>query len=380
MFKDISPDDRSLKEFKTFKQFTFTEADSGSGIFGLEAKYGTFHGFMTGSAESQSYGRLNEESRSLNTPGAWRTWYEHGTFLKVPLYYTIKNLYYQYDNIPNKRSNTTRYPIFTGGNWERKWPHGKPEQNWGSINPRFLGDKCNVITIPQKFFGEEIKPYSVRLLDDSTDKTIEIRDDGYGQLYDWKYSASFAAGTPDSNNSGSCIGNIFYEHGLLTITDTGSFYGNIAIGSSSAGTGTYDGTDGFSLTFQASKTSFEYEYLCHTGEYEFNYSTNPSLVEGRSGSIDIPSGSVYIYNGNLDNPHYEDVASLLLPPASHSYQKEYTSGTYYENFTTSSAFSPYVTNIGLYNEENELLAIAKLSNPIKNDQDLPITFLVRFDA
>ena len=53
--------------------------------------------------------------------------------------------------------------------------------------------------------------------------TLDIRDDGYGQLYDYNYSASFAAGTPSSNGSGSCVGNVFYEHGIVTITDTGSY-------------------------------------------------------------------------------------------------------------------------------------------------------------
>jgi len=58
----------------------------------------------------------------------------------------------------------------------------------------------------------------------------------------------------------------------------------------------------------------------------------------------------------------------------------YNSGNHYQNFTTHSAFGTYVTNIGLYNDEKELLAIGKLSNPIKNDKDLPISFLVRFDS
>ena len=32
MYKDISPDDKSIKEFKTYKSFTFTHTDSGSGV------------------------------------------------------------------------------------------------------------------------------------------------------------------------------------------------------------------------------------------------------------------------------------------------------------------------------------------------------------
>ena len=47
MFKDISPSDRSVKDFKTYKQFTFTNTDSGSGVFGLQGTSGSFHNFLT---------------------------------------------------------------------------------------------------------------------------------------------------------------------------------------------------------------------------------------------------------------------------------------------------------------------------------------------
>ena len=366
MFKDISPDDRSIKEFKTYKQFTFNNTDSGSGVFGLQGISGSFHNFLTGSAASQSFGVYNENSKSLGHP--WDTWYSNGTFFKLPLYYQIRNSYYRYDTIPNPKSTVTRYPIYSGGNWSRKHPHGR--ESWSSIVPRELHSTVNVITIPQKFFGEEVKPYSVKILDDSTDVTIDLRDDGHGQLYDYAYSSSFAAGTPDSDHSGSCVGNIFYEHGIVTITDTGSY--------TDVGLGTV--ADGFSVQFQATNTACEYEYMCHVAEYQFNGTTNPSVVVGRSGSIQIPQGARYIYNESLENPQYENTIDLVLPAASSSYQLSYNAGTEYQNFSTGSEFGTYITNIGLYNDENELLAISKLSNPIKNDKDLPISFLVRFDS
>jgi hypothetical protein len=366
MFKDISTEDRSIQKFKTYKQFTFNNTDSGSGIFGLEGISGSFHNFLTGSAASQSFGVYNAESKSFGKP--WHTWYSHGTFFKLPLYYQIRNCYYQYDQVPNPKSATTRFPLYTAGNWSRKWPHGR--ENWQSINPRELHGTVNVISIPQKYFGEEVKPYSVKILDDSTDVTIDLRDDGHGQLYDYAYSSSFAAGTPDSDHSGSCVGNVFYEHGIVTITDTGS-YANVGLGT---------GGDGWSVKFQATKTSNEYEYLCNVDEYQFTGTTNPSAIVGRSGSIQIPQGARYNYNGNWGNPQYEATADLVLPAASSSYLSSYNAGTEYQNFTTHSEFGTYVTNIGLYNDTNELLAIVKLSNPIKNDKDLPISFLVRFDS
>lgn len=377
MFKDISPDDRSIKEFKTYKQFTFTQDDSGSGVYGLEAVNGSYHNFLTGSAESQSYGSFNQDSQSLGKN--WTTWYKDGTFFKIPLYHSLNHLYYQYDKTSNPKSNTSRFPIYTATDWSRKWPHGR--ETWGSINPRQVHNKFNVITIPQEYYGEEIKPGSVKILDDSGDTTLDLRDDGHGQLYDWNYSASFAAGTPGGSPlTGSCVGNVFYEHGLITITDTGSLYISASIGSGSSPSGQYDGTDGFLVTFQATKTSYEFEYVCHVPEYEFTGTTNPSVVIGRSGSIYVPQGAKYIYDGNLENPQYENTIDLVMPAASSSYELSYDSGTHYQNFTTHSEFGTYVTNIGLYNDSNELLAIAKLSNPIKNDKDLPLSFLIRFDS
>ena len=366
MYKDIASDDKSIQKFKTYKQFTFTNSDTGSGVFGLEGISGSFHNFLTGSAASQSFGTFNEASQSFGHP--WDTWYSHGTFFKLPLYYQIGNCYYQYDTIPNPKSITTRYPLYAGGNWSRKYPYNRDD--WGSIVPRELHDTVNVITIPQEYFGEEVKPYSVKILDDSSDVTIDLRDDGYGQLYDYVYSSSFATGILTAEGSGSCIGNVFYEHGIVTITDTGSYY-NVGLGT---------GADGFSVQFQATKTSTEYEYMCHVEEYQFNGTTNPSVVVGRMGSIQIPQGAQYNYSGNWSNPQYEATADLVLPPASSSYLSSYSAGTEYQNFTTHSEFGTYVTNIGLYNDEKELLAIAKLSNPIKNDKDLPISFLIRFDS
>jgi len=390
MYKDISPDDRSLKTFKTYKQFTFTNSDSGSGVYGLEGISGSFHNFIPpsgstrGSSASQSYGSFNELSQSQGKP--WHVWYSDGTFFKIPLYYEIRNLYYQYDQPNNPKANDTRYPLYAGGNWSRKWPHGREDSDWGTINPRKLEGKVNVITIPQEYFGEEIKPYSVRILDDSWTETLDLRDDGHGQLYDYKYSSSFAAGTPSGTPlSGSVIGNVFYEHGIITITDTGSAYISASLGDGTLPSGQYAGSDGFEIEFQATKTSYEYEYMCHVDEYQYTGTTNPSVVIGRSGSVFVPEGARYIYDGAMfpgygKEPKYESTADLVLPPASGSYNSSYNSGNYYQNFTTHSEFGTYVTNIGLYNDERELLAIAKLSKPIKNDKDLPISFLVRFDS
>lgn len=44
-----------------------------------------------------------------------------------------------------------------------------------------------------------------------------------------------------------------------------------------------------------------------------------------------------------------------------------------------SDFTPYVTTIGLYNDSNELLAVAKLEYPVKLPNTSDITFVIRID-
>ena len=50
------------------------------------------------------------------------------------------------------------------------------------------------------------------------------------------------------------------------------------------------------------------------------------------------------------------------------------------NFATSSLFKPYVTTVGLYNEDNELLVVGKLGQPIRMSDETDSHFIVRWDT
>ena len=93
------------------------------------------------------------------------------------------------------------------------------------------------------------------------------------------------------------------------------------------------------LQFQGSHLIYENEYQCTLQEHEFNQTTNLS-------ARDI----------NANDPYHLD------------------------SFTTSSNFSTYVTTIGLYNEENELLVVGKLGQPIKKSKNTDTTFVLRWDT
>lgn len=46
---------------------------------------------------------------------------------------------------------------------------------------------------------------------------------------------------------------------------------------------------------------------------------------------------------------------------------------------TGSAFEPYITTVGLYNDANELLAVAKLGQPIPKSNKTDMTVVVKID-
>ena len=115
-------------------------------------------------------------------------------------------------------------------------------------------------------------------------------------------------------------------------------------------------------------------------EYEYNGTDNISATPGRSGSQLLGRDLTAFYQeGNfipLTGSVYNEVGR----------QEEYDTGSLYKpsgmysNFVTHSEFNPYITSIGLYNDEKELLAVGKLSRPIKKPKEYDISFTVRFDT
>lgn len=132
------------------------------------------------------------------------------------------------------------------------------------------------------------------------------------------------------------IGNIFYDQGIITISDPRPKYKNLLLGKN--GRFDYEGLEyGFESFFKTTTTLYEHEIVCKIPKNEFNTTQN---------------------------------ATTLI-----NYNKKNT----VKSFVTGSSFSPYITTIGLYNDSNDLVAIAKLANPIKKRKDIDINVIIRFD-
>ena len=51
-----------------------------------------------------------------------------------------------------------------------------------------------------------------------------------------------------------------------------------------------------------------------------------------------------------------------------------------KDFATGSNFQPYATTLGLYNDDNELLMVAKFGQPVPISSETDMTFLIRYDS
>ena len=163
------------------------------------------------------------------------------------------------------------------------------------------------------------------------------------------------------------FGNVFYSDGLIMFTTIDSDIIN------------YD------LEFRSTKTVYELEVLCQAGQCEFNYSQNPSAVNVTlSGSYDFETTSI----ANLRPSGTQSIKEVLDITQVQGYTSSYdgeTTGSwedYYSNVLTDptgSYLTTFVSTIGLYDENNNMVAVAKLPKPIKKYPDMDINFIVRID-
>ena len=179
-----------------------------------------------------------------------------------------------------------------------------------------------VFSVPKHLYGDKILPNSFSMTDFSVGV---ISDDGEGNL--------ILNSTPNR-----IVGNIIYQHGIAVVTN------NISGIVNSFTTGSL-----LRCEFSSSFTIYETQYKCTINPSEYNFSLNETLLSG---------SSAFTYN------------------ASSYYQPE---GDTLVDFATGSIFNPYVTGIGLYNDNQELLAVAKLAKPLPTSTTSDTTILINLD-
>ena len=170
--------------------------------------------------------------------------------------------------------------------------------------PSGANETIGVLSVNQNIYGSKILPTSFQI----SSSGIFIKDDGNGNLYDitqaqsqyidlnyitlnYTLTGSLSAGI-------NFVGNIFYAHGLVVITNQSSSYQNLLTGTTT-------------ISFQNEHIVYENEVRCIVKESDYNLSFNPTLLKygGQcivpliSGSNSIVSGSsnLYTLTGSFDS-------------------------------------------------------------------------------
>lgn len=184
--------------------------------------------------------------------------------------------------------------------------------------PTDLEDEIGVISIPSKLFGEYIQPKSLTIYNELSGS---LYDDGEGRIFAY-----------DNLGEKNYIGNIIYSHGIIILTKNihnNPYFENTRF------IDTYIKSPNISLNFASSISLYETQYKITISPDEFNYSLNPTLIEDLEGNV--------------------------------------------KSFVNDDYFNPFITTIGLYNENNELMAVGKLAKPLPCSRNTDTTILINID-
>lgn len=180
---------------------------------------------------------------------------------------------------------------------------------------RQLDDRNCVFSIPQNVYGTNIVPSTFQIDFLSGALSGSIVDNGEGKLF-----------LQDSNFeslNNSFVGDILYSHGLVIITSSNLAYFVYQV-------------EDIQLKWISNYPILTLNTVCKVHDYEFNVSQNPTtLISGSESQV--------------------------------------------KDFTTGSFFNPYITGIGLYNDANELLAVAKFGQPIPKSPYIDTSFIIKLD-
>ena len=329
-FKQFNSQDVIISPLDLVKGFSFKgNALTGSDV-GIDRYIGKTGNYLI--SGSQTTGKITGQEQSA-----------------VLIYDSIKHLYYgnyisgsggfiqDAATASFNNDGTITGPIQTTNYYDYSQTTVWPNRHFPTASTETPSISIGAVSIPSKLYGDYIQPNSFNLTHNSSGS---IKDDGNGRLL---YTPA------DSEDSNYLSGNIIYQHGIITLFDDAQnedidgVYGTGTYGSSiySEDFSTAEFLEAFissnqvTMSFSSSYEIFETQYKCTITENEFNYSQNPTVLSGSKGDL-------------------------------------------YNHFT-GSYFDPYVTTVGLYSLNHELLAIGKLAKPLPTSRTTDTTILINID-
>ena len=398
MLKRIPKSDISVRPFKAYKEWSFDNVTSvSSSVFVYNA--------YTGSVIN------NYQTETIINPNG-----EDIVYYPTSIYGQLNAQFYNNkidDPILRVGFKTNAFTIIT------------------TAKERNLGSKAKVISIPQIYVGDGIKRGSVSIIDgnevysddgfgnlrgteselilesinfdneqieflDLTEvlNTIEILEINYnsnllrvsynGTIYNlviilanFETNVLIVEDIPFVTFDNKPVGNIFYNQGIIVITNNSD---NVISSS-------------WELNYKSTETIYEHEYLLIVNEDEFNVSQNPSAVITLNQETSSFVTTDLKLVKTITNPGVKYIRKKSILSTGDILDFRFTSSVDtninagFEHWdlsgsvdSTGSFLTPFITTIGLYDDNCDLVAVAKLPQPIKSEPDIPVNFIIRFDT
>ena len=240
------------------------------------------------------------------------------------------------------------------------------------LNPHYaynsgLGDKSTqelgLLSIPSIFYGSSIKKGSVNL-------KFYVTGALFGELQDKNKNGELVE--VSGSNAGLVAGVVLYNEGFIVLTGswdlssgqhTEAYHGDtvppswIYFGQSISGSITAPSSS-FEMTFKGTQYIPTITMFAHANKGELNHTNNPTYI---ASSSEAPQTSSIIY---AESP------KLAI---------KNTVSSSYANHTAIFAKQTYISKVGIFDENKNLIAIAKMATPVRKREQDDFTFKMKLD-
>lgn len=249
----------------------------------------------------------------------------------------------------------------------------------------------SLIHIPSLFFGTRIKPGTISLKWYYTGSLI-------GELQDTKHNGELIQVSGASANNGKVAGVVLYDEGFMYLTGSwqiepaSPMVSLVATGSSAAagkrhpkwiywGAGMNDGvtqattnnttstdniqTASFGLRFEGQTKTQVMTLYCHAKRGEVNYSNNPTFIKYGQRRMNTTSSHLYEENPNRK----------MINTVSSAFGKGLVASGYSASFKR----QVYISKIGVYDSDYNLIGVATLADPVLKEEDQDLAFKLKMD-
>ena len=229
----------------------------------------------------------------------------------------------------------------------------------------------SMISIPSIFYGSSISKGTISLKFYITGTlAAECRDIR-------KNGELVQTGPEGSTGSGSVAGVALYNEGFILSTGSWNISSHqedyVVGGGSTTAKWIYFGTTGSYPSHNVPSSSFDMSFqginyvpvltmLAHAPKGQLNYSSNPTYID---------------YSNRITSFDAKSTSTQFTEPSNIEIKNTVSSS--YEDPTGSFQKQTFISRVGIYDKDKNLIGVAKVANPVKKTEDREFTFKLKLD-